>query len=280
MFDHNQALEFDSLEPRENFLRRKLPFMKWTPTSSKAIREAEDEFLKHLKTPCKGFYVNIGDVGGSSCKIWTRVYSKSSNEDQLSSPIVLVHGFGAGSALWALNIDYLCDQNKTVITLDLPGFARSSRCKFSSNPVEAEAQFVDCIDRWRRNVGLEKIFLVGHSFGGYLSLCYALKHYNTLHKLILVDPWGITEKTPEVSQWMQERPLGLKLAWGAFIKPYNPLWMLRVSGPLGPRLASKVRPDLATRFLSLLGEDKVDVVLRYLYHCNAHTPTGEAAFKR
>lgn len=279
MFDDNQAVEFDALEPRESFLKRNVPFMKWTPTSAKSIKESEEEFLKHLKTPSEGFYVNIGDVNGSPCKIWTKVYSTNS-ADPLSSPIVLVHGFGAGSGLWALNVDVLCSRGRTVLTLDLPGFARSSRCKFSSSVEKAEEEFVECIERWRMKVGLEKMILVGHSFGGYLSLCYALKHHEALLQLVLVDPWGITEKPPELNQWMQDRPLGLKLAWSAFIKPYNPLWMLRVSGPFGPKLARRVRPDLALRFAPLLGEENVSVVLQYLYHCNAQPPTGESAFKR
>ena len=121
--------------------------------------------------------------------------------------------------------------------------------------------------------------LVGHSFGGYLSLCYALKHHQALQQLILVDPWGITEKPPDVAQSLDERPL-VKLAWRVLMKPHNPLWMLRAAGPLGPRLARRVRPDLAERFVWLLGEEKISVVLQYLYHCNAQPPTGESAFKR
>ena len=283
MFRDNQDLEFDALEPRESFLARRAPFMKWTPTSSNSIKETEEEFLRNLKTPSEGFYVNIGDVRGSPCKIWTRVYNSSLDTPtslRLNPPIVLLHGFAAGSALWALNIDYLCSRNQTVLTLDLPGFARSSRCKFSSNGEKAEEEFVECLERWRLKVGLEKMILVGHSFGGYLSLCYALKHDETLHQLVLVDPWGMTERSPEESQWLRERPLGLKLAWAALIKPYNPLWVLRVSGPAGPRLASRLRPDLANRFVPLLGEENVRVVLQYLYHCNAQPPTGESAFKR
>ena len=279
MFHNNQSLEFDALEPRESFIKRKLPFMKWTPTSSKSIQESEEQFLEDLKTPCEGFYVNIGDVKGSPCKIWTRVYNNNVSEDSLASPIVLVHGFGAGSALWALNIDFLSSGNKVVITLDLPGFARSSRCKFSSDPAKAEAQFVDCLESWRREVGIQQMVLVGHSFGGYLSLCFALKYPQTLQQVILVDPWGITEKSPDMKEMLEERPL-LKLAWRVLMKPHNPLWLLRVSGPLGPRLARRARPDLAERFVGLLGEENISVVLQYLYHCNAQQPTGEAAFRR
>ena len=41
--------------------------------------------------------------------------------------------------------------------------------------------------------GLEKFTLMGHSLGGYLAVCYALKYPGRLDKLILASPVGITE---------------------------------------------------------------------------------------
>ena len=37
---------------------------------------------------------------------------------------------------------------------------------------------------------LEKMILLGHSFGGYLSAAYALKYGKCVSALILADPWG------------------------------------------------------------------------------------------
>ena len=40
----------------------------------------------------------------------------------------MMHGMGAGSGFWALNIDSLAaGQKRPIVTVDLPGFARSSR---------------------------------------------------------------------------------------------------------------------------------------------------------
>jgi pimeloyl-ACP methyl ester carboxylesterase len=75
----------------------------------------------------------------------------------------------------------------------LLGFGRSSRFKFSEDPKEAEAQFVDSIEAWRIRMKLEKIILLGHSFGGYLSFLYALKYPHNLSGLILAEPWGFDD---------------------------------------------------------------------------------------
>lgn len=90
-------------------------------------------------------------------------------------PLVLLHGFGGGVALWALNLDSL-SSGGPVYALDLLGFGRSSRPQFSTDPREAEDQFVVTLEEWREKVGLEEMVLLGHNLGGYLSAAYALKY--------------------------------------------------------------------------------------------------------
>lgn len=80
------------------------------------------------------------------------------------------------------------------------GFGRSSRCTFKSDNILAENQYIGAIEKWRKSMGLEKIFLVGHSFGGYLSSAYALKFPDRIEHLILADPWGFPKKPEEISQ--------------------------------------------------------------------------------
>ena len=41
-----------------------------------------------------------------------------------------------------------------------------------------------------------KVFLLGHSFGGYLAALYSCKHPELISKLVLADCWGIP-KMPE-----------------------------------------------------------------------------------
>lgn len=45
-------------------------------------------------------------------------------------------------------------------------------------------------------MALDKVVLVGHSMGGYLAACYALKHPEHVQHLILVCPAGIVRPLP------------------------------------------------------------------------------------
>ena len=60
-----------------------------------------------------------------------------------------------------------------VYAIDLPGFARSSRNKFSSDPDTAERQFVEALERWRQTVGIEKMNLLGHRYAHYIKRTHA-----------------------------------------------------------------------------------------------------------
>ena len=50
---------------------------------------------------------------------------------------------------------------------------------------QGEQFFVEGIENWRRSVGLEKMVLLGHSFGGYFAACYTMKSLDFLEKLKL-----------------------------------------------------------------------------------------------
>ncbi|XBW36754.1 hypothetical protein QEN19_002331 [Hanseniaspora menglaensis] len=55
----------------------------------------------------------------------------------------------------------------------------------------AENFFVDSLESWRKAKEIEHFTLIGHSLGGYLSSCYALKYPERVDKLILVSPVGV-----------------------------------------------------------------------------------------
>ncbi|XP_078050039.1 pummelig isoform X2 [Augochlora pura] len=245
-------------------------WFRWSASSSTMLRAAEKKILSCINTVYRGWYVDIGPVVGTADKIWTI----SLNEESPKTPIVLLHGLGAGVALWCLNLDALASQ-RPVYAIDILGFGRSSRPVFSKEAQEAENQLVRSIEEWRREMQLEKFMVLGHSMGGFLAASYCLQHPERIKHLILADPWGFPER-PAERALRPAIPFWVK-AIAYVIQPLNPLWAVRVAGPFGQWLIEKARPDIAKKFVPLLSNDTT-VIMQYIHQCNAQTPTGESAF--
>ncbi len=69
------------------------------------------------------------------------------------TPLVMVHGFGAGLLQFYKNLDHL-HADRRLLAFDLPGFGRSSRVRFPKDPVGAEARYVELVEQWREEMGV------------------------------------------------------------------------------------------------------------------------------
>ena len=105
-------------------------------------------------------------------------------------PIILVHG-GPGldhrymfQAFQDLAKDY------RVIFYDQRGTG-ASQCKLSDRSVTIE-QFVEDLDAVRRHLGLRRINLLGHSWGGLLAVHYTVRHPQNVRSLMLANSSGLT----------------------------------------------------------------------------------------
>lgn len=104
------------------------------------------------------------------------------------APVVLVHGSGPGVsayANWRLTIPVLAERLH-VFAPDMAGFG------FSDKPGEySMSRWSDQLIGFLDGLGLDKVSLVGNSFGGALVLDVAAKHPERVDKLVLMGACGV-----------------------------------------------------------------------------------------
>lgn len=176
-----------------------------------------------VKTPYEETFVEL--AGGE--RIRTLVFNAG---NQSAVPLVLVHGFGAAVGCWVKNLDKLASRGPLYV-VDQLGFGRSSRPKFAKDAEGAEEQLVNALHMWREAIGLDQMILLGHSLGGYVCFCYALKYPQHIKHLILADPFGMRERPAEAED-ISGLPFKYRIA-GSIVQKFNIFSLLRAAGPLG-----------------------------------------------
>ncbi len=186
-----------------------------------------------LRSEYRSMFVPIS----SDLAIRTIIMEPDTPQTPEKTPLVMIHGFGAGLLSYYKNFDHL-HATRRLYALDLPGFARSTRVSFSNDAESVESEFVEAIEKWRQVVGLERFILLGHSMGAFLSTAYAMKYPDRVRHLILNDSWGF----PVRSTIPEENPNGRRMipAWvaalGSLLTFFNPLTPVRWAGPFGALL--------------------------------------------
>lgn len=99
--------------------------------------------------------------------------------------IVYIHGWGQNIEMMEPIAKPLAKENRIII-LDLPGFGNSEE------PKEAWTleDYVEMIHKFLKELKVEEPNLIGHSFGGKLSLLYASK-YKVKRLVLLASPYKV-----------------------------------------------------------------------------------------
>ncbi len=111
------------------------------------------------------------------------------------TPMVLIHGFGASSYSWRHIINRFAGEYR-VFAIDLKGFGLSDKPNDFNYSIKNQSSI---IKQFIEKNCLKDIVLVGHSFGGAVSLltCLDLKESeNTIKALILLDSASYEQAFP------------------------------------------------------------------------------------
>ncbi len=104
-------------------------------------------------------------------------------DNKSKESLVFLHG-------WGQNIEMMMGLAKpfikkyNVLILDLPGFGNSSE----PDDVWSIYDYAEMLDLILKKLKIKNPILIGHSFGGKISLCYAIK-YNPKKIVLLASPY-------------------------------------------------------------------------------------------
>jgi proline iminopeptidase len=103
-----------------------------------------------------------------------------------ADPLIVLHG-GPG-----LTLEYLADdlsplaRERSVVFYDQRGTGRST---LVADPAALDAErFADDLDAVRQHFGLERVTLVGHSWGAGIAALYAMRYPDRVSRMVLIGP--------------------------------------------------------------------------------------------
>ena len=168
--------------------------VKWSAISHERLEEAEEELIK-----LSGVHIEPQRIYLDDPESYSIFCLKCGDPNK--PPLVLLHGYLGTSIIFYKVLKQLTE-HYAVYCLDLMGMGRSSRPEFTAdNPEETELFFIVPLEQCREKLGLEKMILAGHSFGGYVAGCYTESFPSRVEKLILISSIGIPSppgnQTPE-----------------------------------------------------------------------------------
>ncbi len=104
--------------------------------------------------------------------------------------LVFLHGWGQNIQMM-MGLAKPFTKKYNVLIIDLPGFGQSDE----PESVWSIYDYADMVEEMLKNLKINKPILVGHSFGGKISLCYAIK-YNPKKIVLLASPFRKKIKKP------------------------------------------------------------------------------------
>lgn len=108
-------------------------------------------------------------------------------KNKAKKTLIFLHGWGVDSQTWLSLFDLLKDKLYASYFIDLPGFGHSQ------TPAKDFYldDYVNVVENFVKKLDLKNIVLIGHSFGGRITIKLAAKNHDYLEKVVLVDSAGI-----------------------------------------------------------------------------------------
>jgi pimeloyl-ACP methyl ester carboxylesterase len=147
-----------------------------TPEGERAFLAEYDEAMKQWPVPYEEVDVH-GRFGSTHVIVCGPRHAP---------PLVLLHGYMATSVMWGPNVADFA-QDHRVYAIDVMGQPSKS---IPTEPVRSPGDYAVWLAETLDKLYLDRVSLVGQSYGGWLALNFALFAPHRLHKLVLLSPGG------------------------------------------------------------------------------------------
>ena len=107
--------------------------------------------------------------------------------------VLLLHGWGCSLEIWK-TLQSQLETKFRVTSIDFPGFGKSDEPK----EVWGVEEYTQCTELLIKKLGLIDPILIGHSFGGRVSILLSSRNSN-IKKVVLTDSAGVKPQNTKIS---------------------------------------------------------------------------------
>lgn len=182
--------------------------------------------------------------------------------DDEPAPVVFVHGVAA-TLDWFADVSTRVAAARRSVAIDLIGFGKSDKPQLD----DAIPFYVELLEKIFKELGVDRVTLVGHSMGGMVAALFALERPQMVDRLVLVAPAGVRPVPPEhraeiLDHWSRARLTSMDEAeWRGWFAAMVHKWTDEMEDVW--RLQCELAKGVRFREWAAAAESAVESVLRH-----------------
>lgn len=195
---------------------------------------------------------------------------------------MLLHGWGAGLAVFSRSLPYLATRFAALYLVDVPGMGASSREPFPRKATVEDSlnYFLPSLDSLYDALSHDAVFrnashrhLGAHSLGAYISVEWLLtKPQNLFDSVVLISPVGVPERPEPTSQRRGLVASSFSALWRSGMTPQTALRVLPQ-----PMARSICRGYISMRYTCSLSDAERELMTEYYLRLSTAPAASERA---
>ena len=193
-----------------------------------------------------------------NCRLFYR-YEKAAQEN--APTLLLLHGWGCDSSIFAA-FEKDWSARASLLVVDFPGHGKSDEPPVAWGVPEYADQVAELI----KNLKIEKLSIIAHSFGGRVALYLASHHPEWIEKMVLTGGAGLRAPAAPALSKKQKQYKRLKgmvnfLSKIPFLKPLTDKAMNALRQRYGSEDYKRLKTDvMRSTFVKVINQDLSDLL--------------------